>query len=186
VRARTAGRVAAALALLGLTACGGDGGGDLVGRSSSSTTIAATATTTAGSGPAPTTDASAPATTTATTAFAGPTGGPLDVTAVDYTFEVPATIPKGATSIRLVNEGKEDHELIVGRMNDGVTLEQVKAATNLKTVVPRTITLDAKPGQAAEMAIDVTAGNWFMACYLTTADGKSHSDLGMIGMFTAP
>jgi hypothetical protein len=182
VRARHAGRAAAALALLGLAACGGDGGGSLVGRSSSTTTIAAT---TGGLAPATTTDASRPA-TTVTTAFTGPTGGPLDVTAVDYTFELPATIPKGATSIRLVNQGKEDHELIVGRINDGVTLEQVKAATNLKTVVPKTITLDAKPGQSSEMAIDVTSGNWFMACYLTTAEGKSHSELGMIGEFTAP
>jgi hypothetical protein len=80
----------------------------------------------------------------------------------------------------------EDHELLVGRMNEGVTLEQVKTATNLKALVPETITLDAAPGQSAEMAIDVTAGNWFMACYLTTAAGKSHSELGMIGQFTAP
>ncbi len=181
--ARTAGRVAAALALLGLAACGGDGGNDLVGRGPT-TTIAAATTAASAPAPAPTAPGAAP--TTATTAFAGPTGGPLDVTAVDYAFQLPATIPKDATSIRLVNEGKEDHELLVGRMNDGVTLDQVKAATNLKAVVPQTITLDAKPGQAAEMAIDVTTGNWFMACYLTTADGKSHAELGMIGMFTAP
>ena len=112
--------------------------------------------------------------------------GVLEVTAVDYKFVLPAVIPKDATSIHLVNEGKEDHELLIGRMNDGVTLDQVKTATNLRALVPDTITLDAEPGQSAEMAIDVTAGNWFMACFLTTADGKSHAELGMIGEFTAP
>jgi hypothetical protein len=192
VRAKVPGRAAVALALLGLAACGGGGGGgDLVGRGvSSSTTTSAlppsssTADPTAATGPA--TSGPGGGSSTATTAFAGPTGGPLDVTAVDYRFELPATIPKDATSIRLVNQGAVDHELLVGRMNDGVTLDQVKAATNLKTLVPQTITLDAKPGQAAETAIEVTAGNWFMACYLTTPDGKSHSELGMIGTFTAP
>jgi len=181
VRARTAGRVAAALALLGLAACGGDGGNDLVGPRPTST-VGATGPTTPD---AATVTTSGPA-AAPTTAFTGPTGGPLEVTAVDYRFVLPAVIPKDATSIHLVNEGKEDHELLVGRMNDGVTLEQVKTATNLRAFVPDTITLDAKPGQSAEMAIDVTAGNWFMACYLTTADGKSHSELGMIGEFTAP
>jgi hypothetical protein len=180
------------LALLGLAACGGDGDGGLVGADPATTGAAAVETTAATPEPtgatAPSATAGASPTTgdpTATT-VAGPTGGPLEVRALDYSFALPPTIPKDATSIRLVNEGAEDHELLVGRMADGVTLEQVKAATSLKTLVPETMVLDVQVGQTAETAIPVVAGNWFMACYLTTKDGKSHSELGMIGTFTAP
>jgi hypothetical protein len=184
VRAGGPSRVAAALALLGLAACGGgDGGNELVGQRS--TTTAAVATTSAAPDPTAPSSSSVGA-ATPTTAFTGPTGGPLEIKAIDYEFTLPTVIPKDATSIRLVNEGLEIHELLVGRMNDGVTIEQVKAATNLKTLVPETMVLDVAVGQTAEAAIPVAAGNWFMACYLTTKDGKSHSELGMIGQFTAP
>jgi hypothetical protein len=182
-------RVAVVSALLGLAACGGgDGGSGLVGPGPTTPTTPTTAAAAPGSTASPTSPTAPAGATgaTTTTAFTGPTGGPLEIHALDYSFRVPTLIPKSATSIRLVNDGMEVHELIVGRINDGVTLEQVKAATSLKTVVPMTNVLDVEPGQSAEVAIDVTAGNWFMACYLTTKDGKSHADLGMIGQFTAP
>jgi hypothetical protein len=167
----------AALALaLSLAACGGD----------DDAAIADTVTTTAPAAVGATRPAAAPTSAVAASTTSGPTGGFVEVVATEYAFAVPSPVPAGATSVRLVNEGAEDHELIIGRIVDGKTFEDARSTTDLLSVVPETDVLQAKPGQAAEMAIDVVAGEWFMACYLTTADGRSHFEAGMVGSFTAP
>lgn len=63
-------------------------------------------------------DASAPAASPAASVPPGPT---VAVVAVDYAFQgLPSSVPVG-TSLTLRNDGKELHELLVARKNDGVT-----------------------------------------------------------------
>lgn len=47
----------------------------------------------------------------------------VEVTAVDYAFQAPAEIPSGWTTIRMKNEGQEEHFLLLNRLPDGKTFE---------------------------------------------------------------
>ena len=55
----------------------------------------------------------APAPAPAPTPAAAVAPNVITVVAGDYSFQAPDTIPAGLTTIRLVNEGKELHHLIV-------------------------------------------------------------------------
>jgi hypothetical protein len=176
--------VAALTLALSLAACGGDDDDDGASADPGTTAPGAeapppTAAAPAAAAPAP---AAPGAVATSTTASAG---GFVEVIATEYAFAVANPVPAGATSVRLVNQGAEDHELVIGRIADGKTYQDARTTTDLLSVVPATETLQAKPGQATEVAIDIGAGEWYMACFLTTPDGRSHADAGMVGSFTA-
>src|SRR5512146_3597871 len=65
-----------------------------------------------------------------TTAAAPPPTAPnlLTVTATDYAFDAPASIPAGYTTIRVVSNGKEVHQAALVRLEQGKTLADVQAA----------------------------------------------------------
>ena len=46
----------------------------------------------------------------------------VTITATDYAFGVPDTIPAGLTTFRLVNQGKELHHASLVRLGDGKTI----------------------------------------------------------------
>src|SRR2546427_9948622 len=54
---------------------------------------------------------------------APPADGPsvVTITATDYAFNAPDTIPAGRTTFRRVNQGKDRHPASLGRRGDGRT-----------------------------------------------------------------
>lgn len=50
------------------------------------------------------------------------------VKAMEYAFEAPDQIEAGLVSITLDNAGHEGHDVMLARLNDGVTLEQFETA----------------------------------------------------------
>src|SRR5256886_11719499 len=52
----------------------------------------------------------------------------VTITATDYAFGVPDTIPAGLTTFRLVNQGKELHHASLVRLGDGKTTADFQAA----------------------------------------------------------
>jgi hypothetical protein len=50
------------------------------------------------------------------------------VTAYDYTFTVPDTLPAGPVSFRLENKGRMNHELVIFTARPGVSAKQMLAA----------------------------------------------------------
>src|SRR5918993_3791811 len=54
-----------------------------------------------------------------------PSSNTVSVTADDYKFEAPATIPAGTTTIRLVNRGKELHQAQLMKLEEGKTLDDL-------------------------------------------------------------
>lgn len=123
--------------------------------------------------------------------------GKVATTAVEYAFQgVPATVPAGATSFDLTNGGKELHEMIVFRKNDGVTmsfdellaLDQEEAQKNVSNVVANF----APPGGADYGVAELTPGQYVMVCFVSVgstpdneeADGPPHFTQGMKAEFT--
>ena len=52
----------------------------------------------------------------------------LQVTASDYKFAVQGELEAGAVSIAVKNDGEEFHEIAMGRLLDGHTVDDVRAA----------------------------------------------------------
>jgi plastocyanin len=144
---------------------------------------------------------SAPASAEASAHASAHAGATVSVTGVDYAFEdVPATVEAGS-ELTFHNGGTEPHEMVVIRINDGVTqtiddlLELPEdEALELATVVGAAMAL---PGEDAEDAVTVTEpGNYAMVCFIpvgSTAEdlqsseppaGPPHFTEGMVTSFT--
>jgi hypothetical protein len=108
----------------------------------------------------------------------------LTVTANDYAFEVPETIPAGLTEVRLLNKGTEMHHAWLIRLSDGKTLKDLLGAIGPDGQLPswaRDVGGPNTPGPNGEsMAIlRFTAGRYAMLCVIPSKDGKPHVMKGM-------
>lgn len=108
----------------------------------------------------------------------------LTVTANDYAFEVPETIPAGLTEVRLLNKGTEMHHVWLIRLSDGKTLKDLLGAIGPDGQLPswaRDVGGPNTPGPNGEsMAIlRFTAGRYAMLCVIPSKDGKPHVMKGM-------
>jgi hypothetical protein len=105
------------------------------------------------------------------------------VTATDYAFEAPATIPAGVTTFRLVNRGKEWHHLVLVKMPEGKTLEDI-AKESKGEMPPSWIQLvggpnAANPGSEVSATQVVEPGHYALLCVIPSPDGKPHMMKGM-------
>lgn len=117
-------------------------------------------------------------------------GGTLEVTAVDYAFQVGSpTIPAGETEITFTNDGKEEHELAMVGIKEGAPpLEELVKlpedeveqyfATQPFGIQP------IKPGKTETATEDLKPGLYAMVCFVETKDGKPHVALGMVNQLT--
>ncbi len=115
----------------------------------------------------------------------------IDITASDYAFAAVDTIPAGLTTVRMVNTGREPHQAVIYGA-PGKTFAELEAV-----VVPKGSEADwwhaflaihpTVPGGAgAVMAPDtsvitanLTPGNYMIACFIPSPDGKWHVQKGM-------
>jgi len=119
----------------------------------------------------------------ASAASSGSEGQTVVVTATDYAFEAPATIPAGLTTFRLVNKGREWHHLVLVEMPEGKTLEDIAKETKGE-MPPSWIQLTGGPN-AADPGTEVSAtqivepGHYALLCVIPSPDGKPHMMKGM-------
>jgi len=115
----------------------------------------------------------------------------LDVTAVDFAYQVPATAPirAGLEKIRLHNEGSQPHQADIARLHDGVTFDQFVAALRQGSG-PAMALVDfeggintIEPGTTAVSRSKLTAGNYVLLCFVQGADGVPHVAKGMVTSF---
>lgn len=158
------------------------------------------------------TDESMPATdsTAATVSpIASPGPVPVDVVAVDYSFQAPDSIPPGWTTLRLENRGREPHFVILWKLPEGKTLadygrdvgpafDQAYAALQegqgkaeagallggllpdwYAGVEPRGGVGLLSPGRAARATVELEPGTYVLECYVKTPAGVFHAALGM-------
>ena len=108
----------------------------------------------------------------------------LTVTANDYAFDVPDTVPAGLTEIRLLNKGTEMHHVWLIRLSDGKTLKDLLGAIGPEGQLPswaRDVGGPNTPGPNGQSTaiLRLTAGRYAMLCVIPSKDGKPHVMKGM-------
>jgi len=137
--------------------------------------------------PSPASDAAAPP-TSAAAAPAATALSPITVTATDFKLDMPATVPAGAVSIRLVNSGKEFHQAQILRLDQGKTIADLEAAMKHEGPPPPWLRFVGgpnaiSPGQEATSIATLSPGNYALVCLIPSPDGVSHLMKGMIQPF---
>src|SRR5579875_1259313 len=114
----------------------------------------------------------------------------IPITAVDYGYEMPATINlrAGLVDIALVNNGTQAHQAQLARLNRSVTPNQVftefvtkrdqSAGFALLTLAGGSDIV--APGYGQETILNLPAGDYVLLCLVVGDDGVSHVDKGMI------
>ncbi len=115
-------------------------------------------------------------------------GPVMSVSADDFSFDAPETVAAGPTTVRLTNDGEEDHELHLLRLNGGVEVHQFRQALHqdgldvamrLGSTVGHVATVG--PGQTTEAAVDLPEGEYVLICQLPSpGDGVAHILKGMV------
>jgi len=122
---------------------------------------------------------------------APPPAGPnvVTITAMDYVFALPDTIPAGLTTLRLVNQGKELHHASLVRLKDGKTVADfqsgLQAAMQSHSPPPAWIAFTGgpnaiTPGDTGVATQTLEPGNYVVVCWIPTADGTPHIMKGMM------
>jgi hypothetical protein len=113
----------------------------------------------------------------------------VTITATDYAFGMPDTIPAGLTTFRLVNQGKELHHASLVRLGEGKSAADFQAglAAAMKSHAPQpswvtfaggpnTVT----PGDSGTATQTLEPGSYLFVCWIPTADGTPHIMKGML------
>src|SRR5215203_1078821 len=109
----------------------------------------------------------------------------VTVTANDYAFTAPDSIPAGLTEITLVNRGKEMHHVWLIRLDAGKTLKDLFAAMEKSEAGLPSWARDVGgpntpgPGGEAKAILRLAAGRYAMICVIPSPDGKPHVMKGM-------
>lgn len=119
---------------------------------------------------------------------APPTGANVvTIVATDFAFAIPDTLPAGLTTLQMVNNGQEQHHMVVIHIAEGKTLADFQAVmTESKT--PDWITFPGSPGAVAPGDTSTTtatleAGQYVAICFIPSPDGKAHAEKGMVRPF---
>ena len=112
----------------------------------------------------------------------------VTVTAHDFRYEAPSSIPAGTVTFRLKNAGKEIHHLWVVQLAKGKTPAEFTAAmqhwgSDLR--MPSWATdvggpNSADPGQSADGTMTLEPGTYMLVCWIPSSDGMLHVMKGMV------
>jgi uncharacterized cupredoxin-like copper-binding protein len=114
-----------------------------------------------------------------------PASPPLvHVKAADFKFDMPATVPAGAVSFHLMNEGKQMHQAMVVRLEDGKTLKDLGEAMKTEGPPPPWVKFvggpnGIVPGAATTATLLLTPGHYAVICVIPGTDGVPHMAKGM-------
>ncbi|HEU5260154.1 MAG TPA: hypothetical protein VFU41_01895 [Gemmatimonadales bacterium] len=116
----------------------------------------------------------------------------VTITATDYAFGAPDTIPAGLTTFRMVNQGREPHQAVIAGAS-GRSWEELETAMKTEGPIPAWLTFP--PGPAVVVAGDTSnatgvfaPGNYLIMCFIPSPDGQMHVMKGMFRrlVVTAP
>ena len=112
----------------------------------------------------------------------------LTVTARDYVFELPDSVPAGVTTINLVNQGPEFHHVQLVRIEDGHTVAEFLDALRAGGMPPAWVREiggpnTPLPGGTAQATVELEPGPHAVVCFIPSADGVPHIAKGMVQPF---
>jgi len=109
----------------------------------------------------------------------------VTVTARDYAFDAPDTIPAGITTIRLVNQGPDLHHVFLMKLDEGKTMADFMNALKAGGPPPSWMKLAGGPntpvpGGESNATLSLTAGRYVITCVIPAKDGMPHMMKGMV------
>ncbi len=109
----------------------------------------------------------------------------LAIIAVDYAFEMPASVEAGWTHVTMDNQGMMEHHAMFLRPNEGSTIEDVQGVLETGDFGALFATATAVggpnvgPGHQASVAMNLEAGQYLLICAIPNDEGIPHFALGM-------
>jgi hypothetical protein len=108
----------------------------------------------------------------------------VTIVATDYAFAAPDTIPSGLTTFKMVNRGREPHQAVVIGA-PGRTWDEIRAAMTAPGPFAPWLTFPGGPGtvaggDSANATARLEPGNYFIVCFISSADGVMHVMKGMV------
>lgn len=111
----------------------------------------------------------------------------VTVTATEFAFAAPATIPAGLTTVRLVNQGREMHHVQLVKLAEGHTaaelLQQGEGPLPAWATFVGGPNVHA-PGAHSEATLVLEAGEYALVCFIPSPDGVPHIAKGMVKPLT--
>jgi hypothetical protein len=114
-------------------------------------------------------------------------GGGATYAATEFAYEGPDVLPAGDVTLTMDNQGKQMHELALGELLEGKTMDDVQALL-MKGVPKKAPTwfrqvggTGAAPGETGTIDAELTPGTYLMLCFVPDqASKKPHVMLGMM------
>ncbi|MCC6178911.1 MAG: hypothetical protein IT305_26685 [Chloroflexi bacterium] len=112
------------------------------------------------------------------------------ITLHDFTFDMQRTLPAGAVTLRVVNDGPEPHEISIARLDEGKTVEDARQSIIDANGGPHPYhEIGGMQGLAAGreglVSLNLEPGQYVALCLIREPrSGLSHVHLGMIRGFT--
>ncbi len=106
----------------------------------------------------------------------------------DYDFVITGNLTAGAHVIRIVNDGPQVHEMLIGQMAHGKKamdmvnwVERAHMRGGMPPIRPLGGATALAPGASEEVAVNLAAGEYGLWCFVPDAkDGKDHVLHGMV------
>jgi hypothetical protein len=104
----------------------------------------------------------------------------------DYSFGGPDTLPAGASTLRMHNEGRELHQIQFVKLGEGKNMEDLaKALSAVPTQIPPWALQMGGPnavnaGGVSEAEINLPPGFYAVICLVPSHSGTAHAALGMV------
>jgi hypothetical protein len=121
----------------------------------------------------------------------GPAPAPNVVTihGADFSYDAPATIPAGMTTVNFVNDGPALHQAQLVRLDSGKTIADLKTALTQPGALPGwAVQLGGPnavdPGLTANATLNLAAGNYALLCVVNVPGGVPHFMKGMVQPLT--
>lgn len=111
----------------------------------------------------------------------------VDVTSTDYAYALDTdTVSSGLVEVNQINEGQENHQVTLIRLEDGQTTEEV--ASGLEDQGDHFVADDAYAGGpnntiaggTGSATVPLTEGTYALVCFIPAQDGESHYTKGMV------
>lgn len=131
-----------------------------------------------------------PLTVTAERSSAAEPAADVDITMVDYAYDVSAPITAGERTLHVrTDEGStEPHDIVLARFSEGKTIADLGEWMQTMEGPPParflggTSVLD--PGEAVFVTADFAPGDYALVCPVHSPDGTVHAEKGMVHVFT--
>lgn len=115
----------------------------------------------------------------------------VTVNMADFHYTMPAEVKAGKQVWKIINDGPQPHEIVVLKLEDGKTPDDVFAFFAKPEGKPPFVSIGGMQGMnkgaaPAFINFDLPAGTYVALCNIPDAKtGKAHSALGMVMAFTA-